>query len=281
MILADHPDGVRCITQPDHAALAGLLAERWGAGEFAAPGVPGSAILAAYEHDAGWWRWDLRPRRSDAGELLGFLDVSADQWIRFYDRGIDAVADADAYAGLLCSLHGAGVRRQRYGTHAAIPDRSAAYADFIASEETRQLALAESLRREPASGVTAETVAFLEALHADGVAPDAADGGPVWYDYRLLQAWDRLSLYLCTAFDYESAGVGPVPRAPDGGTTALELTPVDDDTIRVAPYPFETAPLGIHVRGRVVPDSALSDERDLLEAYYRRGARRFEFTLVR
>ncbi len=281
MIVTDHPDGLRFVTQNDHAALAGQLAERWGGDGFEPPGVPGAAVFAAYAHDAGWWRWDLRPRLGDDGAVLGFLDVSPEQWTRFYTRGIDAVADADAYAGLLCSMHGSGVRRQRYGTHAAIPDRSEEYADFVASEETRQSALAGSLRRDHGRPVDAEAGDFLAALHDGGVAPDGIDGGSVWFDYRLLQAWDRLSLYLCTAFDYESAGVGSVPRTSDGDTTRLELAPVDGATIRIEPYPFGASPMTVRVPARVVPRPTGSSESALVDDYYSAGVRRIEFTLTR
>lgn len=281
MIVTDHPEGFRFITQPDHAALAGQLAERWGGDGFDPPGVPGAAVFAAYAHDAGWWRWDLRPRLGDDGAVLGFLDVAPEQWTRFYTSGIGAVADADAYAGLLCSMHGSGVRRQRYGTHAAIPDRSEAFAAFIEREETRQSALAASLRRDPGRPVDAETSAFLAALHDGGAAPDDSDGGSVWFDYRLLQAWDRLSLYLCTAFDYESTGLGPVPRAPGGESMRLELVPVDGSTIRLEPYPFGTSPLTVHVPARVAPRPTGSSESALVDAYYAAGVRRIAFTLTR
>ena len=36
--------------------------------------------------------------------------------LAFYRAGIAAITDEDPYAGLLVSMHGAGIYRQRYGT---------------------------------------------------------------------------------------------------------------------------------------------------------------------
>ena len=67
MIVADLGDRYRFVTQPDHAALAGQFADRWG-GAAARPVPFNSLVVAAYLHDAGWTDYDRRPRLDDDGE---------------------------------------------------------------------------------------------------------------------------------------------------------------------------------------------------------------------
>lgn len=279
MIVADVAGGHRFITQPDHAALAGQFAERWGNDRVTPSARSGSAILAAHAHDAGWWAWDLRPRVTGSGDPAGFLDVVADQWTGFYTSGIDAVAEADPYAGLLCSMHGAGVRRQRYGTHQAIPDRSAEYSEFIKHEERRQRRLAERLAGQTKTPVTADTVEFFETLHETGGPPVGGAVEPVWNDYRRLQVWDRLSLHLCSAQTYESTDIGPVPMAANEAASTITVHGESEATVRLDPYPFEDSPLTVWVDGRRVPDADWDSESALVQAYFEAGIDRIEFTI--
>jgi len=279
MIVAEGDGGHRFITQPDHAALAGRFAERWGNDRVTPPAVPGSAILAAHGHDAGWWAWDLRPRLTESGDPAGFLAVAAEQWTDFYASGIDAVVEADPYAGLLCSMHGAGVRRQRYGTHPEIPDRTEAFGEFIRREERRQRRLVERLQAKTDAPVTADTREFLEALHQTGSTPVDADAEPVWNDYRRLQVWDRLSLHLCSGLTYESTAIGPVPMATGVAKSTITVHGASEATVRLDPYPFDESPLTVGVDGRCVADDAWHSESELIQAYFEAGIDRVEFTL--
>ena len=51
----------------------------------------------------------------DSGKPLNFLDVGVLAHLAFYRAGIAAITEQDAYAGLLVSMHGAGIYRGRYG----------------------------------------------------------------------------------------------------------------------------------------------------------------------
>src|SRR5213078_2284426 len=60
----------------------------------------------------------------------------------------------------------------------------------------------------------------------------------VWYNYLLLQVWDRLQLQF--AFRLAASGeIAPLPR-PDGTSSTLRVTNTGDLSIALDPYPFDT-----------------------------------------
>ena len=60
--------------------------------------------------------WERSPLVDGDGTPVAFLDVHVPAHLAFYRAGIAAITDEDPYAGLLVSMHGAGIYRQRYGT---------------------------------------------------------------------------------------------------------------------------------------------------------------------
>ena len=171
MIVRDAGDAWQVVLQTDHADLSGAFARAW------ADRAPRheSLVLAAERHDDGWAVWEQSPLVDAAGAPVNFLDVQVPAHLAFYRAGIAAVTDEDPYAGLLVSMHGSGIYRQRYGedpglrlTHAA--EVAALVEEFVAEQE-------------------ASVPARMEAA---GVDDDFR-----WADYRRLQAYDRLSLLFC------------------------------------------------------------------------------------
>ena len=47
--------------QIDHSRVAGHFAAHWGNQEFDRPKPYSSVVLAAHEHDIGWWEWEMKP----------------------------------------------------------------------------------------------------------------------------------------------------------------------------------------------------------------------------
>ena len=280
MLVAETPAAYRFITQPEHGTQVGAFAAYWGTETFTAPTPRAPVVMAAAHHDAGWYDYDLAPHLVD-GAPAGVLDTTREEWTRFYDHGIATVAERDPYAGLLCAMHGAGVRQGRYGTQSDLPDTSSEFAAFIDEQERRQRSLVDDLAAHPVYGahVGDDDRQALSALH-DGAVPDTDGPSGVYRNYRLLQTWDRLSLYCCTTTAHEEATIGPVPVRPDEPETELTLTPVDGG-IEVEPFPFDTAPLATTVDTRTVPRSAFDpdDEASLVRAYYDapRNSRTFRF----
>jgi hypothetical protein len=279
VIVADLGDRYQFVTQPDHAELAGQFADHWG-GAAARPEPFESLVLAAYLHDVGWEAYDRRPRLDDDGEPVDFRGMPADPWVPLYEDGIDAVVDLDTDAGLLVSLHGAGLRNQRYGLSPEWPETPPEFEAFVEREERRQRELLEDLladgRNDPGSPLSSDAEATLAAMHDPDRVP-GDDAGRLWDDYRRLQAWDALSLSFCITDSPPGYGeVSSVPAA-DGGTVTLSVTRADAAgpggcEFAIDPYPFDTAPLTVTVPVRTVAKAAVDGGRSVARAYY--GARR-------
>jgi hypothetical protein len=147
-------------------------------------------------------------------------------------------AEHDPTTGLLVSMHGAGLYNDRYGTF-RLAERQ-----FSPSEQAL-------VGRVPGRA---------SALSA---VPGRACPGPpdhthvttdpqVWYNYLLLQVWDRLSLQY--AFRLAADGdLAPLPR-PDGTSAVLHCRHHGDLSLRLAPYPFAQSPCTFPLQARLLPD---------------------------
>ncbi|GAA0298333.1 DUF3891 family protein [Halarchaeum salinum] len=271
MIVTESGDRYRFVTQPAHAALSGRFARHWGGDEVVAPTPRVPTVVAAETHDQGWSDYDCRPRLDADGDPVDFVAVDGDDWTDFYARGVDVAADIDPYAGLLVSMHAAGLRRGGYGVRTEILDLSdeEPYASFVDEQETRQDEFAASL------DLAERDRDVLDTLHAEGRAPSGAIRSDLWKNYLLVQALDSLSLSVCHTARFETTEIGPVPIGGDD-TTSIDVTPVGPATLRLDPYPFDIAALSVTVPRRVVP----IDAADLVAAYYDADVRRFEVTFV-
>jgi hypothetical protein len=162
MIVRDLGDAWQVVMQPDHADLSAAFARAW-----ATPLSP-SLVIATERHDDGWAVWEQSPRVDADGKPVGFLDVDVRAHLAFYRAGIAAITEEDADAGLLVSMHGAGIYKQRYGLDTAL-----------------------GLSR------AAEVQGDVDAFVAEQEAKFAGEPKGRWEDYELLQLFDRLSLYFC------------------------------------------------------------------------------------
>jgi hypothetical protein len=282
VIVADLGDRYQFVTQPDHAELAGQFADHWG-GAAARPEPFESLVLAAYRHDVGWEAYDRRPRLDEDEEPVDFRGMPADPWIPLYEDGIEAVVDLDRYAGVLVSLHGAGLRNQRYGLSPEWPETPPAFEGFVDAEQRRQRELLGDLLASPGgdsadaeSPLSAGAETTLAAMHDPDEVPDD-DAGRLWDDYRRLQAWDALSLSFCIT--ESPPGYGEVEAVPGADGTAVTLSvtrtgaaEAGGGEFAVDPYPFETAPLTVTVPVRTVAKAVVDGDGSVALAYY--GARR-------
>jgi hypothetical protein len=254
MILQPRDGRLLLIRQTDHAALAGRLAEHWGNSHFSPP-VPRQAVLAAAaHHDDGWLLWEAAPRVDPATRRpYQFTDMPLVEHATFYRAGISRVLAAAPYAGLLVNMHLAGLYQRRYGTDPGMPvkprtpQEDQALREIMEQLEGQQRSLRAQLA---ASGVPTP---FLEENH-------------LGTNYKLLQVFDRLSLYFCTAPPRETT-LAPVPVDYEGREARLALRPLDAQTVAVSPYPFDTDPLIVGVRASLVPDRAYDNDEDFRAAF--------------
>jgi hypothetical protein len=183
MIIAESDEHYRMITQNDHGDLAGQFAAHWGNEQFARLKPYQSMVLAAEAHDNGWWDWDVYPSIDEQGVPLPFTRTPREFRSGFYGKGIDNVIGRDLYAGLMVSMHGVGLPQKRYGTMPTMADRQDEFSQrFIAEREPTHKGMIEKIRKmEQYAGMDSQE--------------------QIWFNYLMMQVFDRLSLFFCSNFD--------------------------------------------------------------------------------
>src|SRR5688572_13515995 len=211
---------VLVVRQTDHGTQSGDFAKHWGNETTPTFSPRDMVIEAGTQHDNGWKEWEDRPTFDPAtGQPWQFLMLTPHEHVPLYRRGIRRGAEYNPYTGLLVSMHGAGLYNDRYGTfrlaeRSFTPLERELVDEYLAEQELFQQSLAErALRRKLHSHVTTD--------------PE------VWYNYLLLQIWDRLSIQ----FTYRLAAEGeiaPLPR-PDGSSGALRIKQLGEMSIALDP----------------------------------------------
>jgi hypothetical protein len=222
VIVRPLPDGLLCIRQLDHAALAGMLAGAWGG---AMPALEPSApvVLAIGRHDAGWADVDREPFRNPATGLPhSYRTWHGDDALDVAERSVAIVGAEDPYAGWLVSRHFASFHAE---------SESAATRAWVTAQVGHR---AELLSRAwPRVG--------REALH-----PHVLEANFDW-----LQLLDGLSLALCEAWDAWESRETCAEYGERTTTFRYDRRDTADDPLevegRVEPWPF-AAP---EVRGTV------------------------------
>jgi hypothetical protein len=113
MIVRPTESQLLCLSQSDHAALAGRLAEAW-----AADGLPGRrtrerVIEAVRLHDIGWTPEDRAPRFDAATHgPHGFVTAPVDVRQGAFLGAVEELAPGDPYVAALVAQHGLTVYRR-------------------------------------------------------------------------------------------------------------------------------------------------------------------------
>jgi hypothetical protein len=113
-MIVRHAEGrLLCLSQPDHARLAGRLAEAWVADGFAARPTRDQVLEAVRQHDIGWTTED-RTLRFDAATHgpHGFVSAPAEVRQGAYLHGVEDLTAGDAYVAALVAQHGLTVYRR-------------------------------------------------------------------------------------------------------------------------------------------------------------------------
>jgi hypothetical protein len=239
VIVRDCGDAWQVVLQTDHAELSGAFAREWseqGRGHE-------SLVIAAERHDDGWAVWERAPRVDESGKPVNFVDVDVRSHLAFYRAGIAAITEQDADAGLLVSMHGAGIYKHRYGL-------------------------------DPGLGLTraAEAQEEIDAFVAEQEAKFGGEPGSRYEDYALLQLYDRLSLYFCMR-DVESG--------EEAELQGYRLEPVASWRVRLDPYPLPESPAELTLRRRVLPKRAWPDGDSFRRDFFASPAEPTTITLER
>ena len=279
MIISENSESYRMITQNDHGDLAGQFAAHWGNEQFAKLNPYHSMVLAAETHDNGWWDWDIYPSIDDNGAPIPFTRTPREFRSDFYGKGIDNVIARDLYAGLIVSMHGVGLGQKRYGTMPTMVERDDPYSQkFIAEREPTHKGMIEQLNKmEQYAGATSQE--------------------QIWHNYLMMQVFDRLSLFFCSNFDiskvaatgahskegkaYYGSTIKPTPAKPGQADGEIQLQVLDHQTVIVQPYPFDTSPLRVSVRGKLIPKTKYSSQETFREQYGKAQQQELQFDFRR
>lgn len=273
MLRMESEDGWWLIGHQDHARLAGDFASAWGNEQFRAPEPRARVLMGISCHDDGWANRDMHPCITRQGkpsafsaELVGkysaFEEIDIEEYLAVRDRAVRIVADEDAYAGLLISMH-------TYNLLTAHADRSTISAegqilldDFLA----RQQVYLGELR------VTIEADSSLDEI--------AKSEQFVMEHFRLLQACDNLSLLTCVDFRGPANLLHPLPLN-DGGAAEVRVESLGPREFRLSPWPFAKTNLEFTFPARHVQGKVFADSQSLDAAYQTAPAERLEVKLVR
>jgi hypothetical protein len=217
VIVRDLGNAWQIVLQPDHADLSAACARAW-----AEQGPRhASLVTAAERHDDGWAVWEQAPRLDEDGKPVNFLDVDVRSHLAFYRAGIAAITEQDAHAGLLVSMHGAGIYKHRYGLDPGL-----------------------SLAR------AAEAQDEVDAFVGEQEAKYGGDLGKHRGEYELLQFYDRFSLYFC---------LRDVVGGEAAEVQGYRFEPIGPWHIRLDPYPFVESPVHFGLLRRVVEKGSRPD----------------------
>ena len=248
MIVARVPEGIRVVMQTDHQSQCGLIAARWGNAHIARPKPWEPVQLAAEWHDEGWRQWERTPDVQPDGDPRGFIAMAPSTHMEIHRRSIAAATERDVVTGMLVGMHCSGLVQHRMGLDGDMPEVA------TLPDPVRQL-----VRDELA----------VRAQVSQGMGNPGEVASWTWAAYRVLQALDRLSLYLTwKALARGDAWIlHRVPRhAADDRGVDIAVTPVDAITCALDPWPFADGSVDAPVLARTIPDRPYADPADLRTA---------------
>jgi Protein of unknown function (DUF3891) len=253
--------------QIDHSRVAGYFAAHWGNQVFDRPAPYTSVVLAAGEHDIGWWEWEMCPSTlNDRGYPLDYHDGSLKYLgqlrLDFYKHAVDRVMSRDPYAAMLMAMHGVALMNAGYGKYAYPPDRTSdprvkAYVDH---QDALRLKILRELRQ------------------SEQYKPYCSEE-QVWTNYEYMEIFDVLAQFVCNRYPLNSQArkLGPtntlndidVPTKHGHKTVRMIIDTVAKHKAILRPYPFDIDPLPLSFAARLVPNRAYKDGEDFLGEFYR------------
>ena len=253
------------VLQSDHSRVAGLVAAHWGNQEFARPRPYLSMVLAAQEHDGGWWDWEIRPTLDARGHphdyIGGIRTLGENTWLEFNRHGIRRVAGQDPYAGYIVSMHSEGLLSRGLGLLPYMPDYTVYpnVQEFIREQKAYRAQLIDELRKLPEyqSDISEERL---------------------WTNFKYMEAFDQLAQFVCNRYPFNSKARQkgptselsrtPVPVATGTKDVTMSVDVQDESNALVTPYPFDVNPLVVSFPGRLVANRPYSSQEEFLPDFY-------------
>ena len=261
MIVAREPQGLCVVFQIDHQTQCAVAAREWGNDTFTRIDHWESLEVAVATHDAGWAVWETAPEIDGEGHPVDFPDLDRARHVELARMGVDAAVRRGPRVGLLVSMHCEGLYRSRLGLDGP-PRPPSKLPPAVRAFIIEQAPIQQTARAEIGDGEGVEAWA--------------------WAAYRLMQAWDSLSLFL--TWRGLSSGrewrLPAVPRTVGDRGVDLVLRRVDDRTATCRPFPFAGEAALLPVTARVIPDRLYRSHDDLRAALRDAGVEQREFRVV-
>jgi hypothetical protein len=263
------------IRQEDHADLSSQFASHWGNERVAAPARYESVVMAAAFHDTHFREIEIDlPIDREQGRPYGHRNLPfAPHHLVALRQNIAWLKQRDRHAALLVSMHHTGLLQNRYGVINSWQN------DYGKSPKVR------ALRHEVAATVSdLEQDQRTEIKHFEEHAAQSED--EIRRNYRLMQVFDLLSLYLCCdgygdGGEMKEVTLGPISAAGESGDElTLHVVPVGADRLRFDPYPFDGRELQVSVSARVANRLAGRSEADCRMEYLRAPRERLSWTIT-
>lgn len=248
MLRLETETGWWLVTHPDHARLAGAFAEYWGNERFLAPEPRAQVLKGIARHDDGWIARDAAPQITRQGrpsafsvELVGkysaFEEIDLADYLAVRDQAVRLIAEEDAYAALLISMHTYSLLSEHADRTTIAPEDLPLLDEFLFTQKEFQ----QTLRQK----ITADS----------RFRPQQTKEPAILDHFHLLQATDNLSLLTCVNFSRPANLLHPLPLR-DGGYSGVEVRPKGTRHFLLEPYPFQEPVLSFkfparHVRGKV------------------------------
>ena len=258
MLRLESSTGWWLTTHPDHARLAAAFAEHWGNERFAPPEPRAHVLNGIATHDDGWAARDAAPQITRQGkpsafstELVGkysaFEEIDLVDYLAVRDRAVKLVAESDAYAAILVSMHTYNLLTERADRSTIVPDQLPLLDAFLTDQRALQQTLFTKIQSD-------------SALSAEEKSRERIED-----HFRLLQACDNLSLL--SGVDYQKPAILLHPlRLKDGSAKPVVVESLGERYFCLSPYPFDISPVKIefptrHVEGKIFASAQALQEQ--------------------
>jgi Protein of unknown function (DUF3891) len=260
MLRLESETGWWLVTHVDHAQLAGAFAAQWGNDLFLAPEPRAHVLRGIATHDDGWAARDQQPHITRQGkpsafsvELVGkysaFEEIDLADYLAVRERAVHMVAEEDAYAALLVSMHTYNLLTARADRSTIQPEQLPLLDAFL----ERQLQFQRELKGRL-------------AIDKD-LAPEEVLPARIENHFRLLQATDNLSLLGCVDYSQRADLLHALPLRA-GGESRVAVESLGERNFRLAPYPFVTSPLVFTLPARHVEGKLFGSAEELRKQFH-------------
>ena len=214
-------------------------------------------------HDCGWPIHDDYPTLNKDHLPIDVFESSPQLGFSVWSESSRRASERGPYCGLLVSLH--GLNLSAMATAQAFDNEQFDINDARVRFEVNkfqhaQIELQERLRKQ--LGMRTDI-----PLNC-GIAPQSNDRQEqqLTYNFRLLQAMDKLSLCICCTKP-PFADVEPITERPGGRATSFQVSRPSAEKLRVHPWPFDVDRISVSVPCRCVRAKPFADENEFREAY--------------